>query len=57
MGKELEYENDVHIDVSLIPEWTRDNLARATMEYMKRLLAHPQGRKMIEDKKRELGLI
>lgn len=51
------YDDEVYIDVNLIPKHTQENLARATLEFYKRFIAQPGAREMLEKKKAELGLI
>jgi hypothetical protein len=40
----------VRPDVSLIPDYAAENLARATLEFVKRTLAQPGGREMLDAK-------
>jgi hypothetical protein len=40
----------IKIDVGLIPNYVRDDLAAATLEFMKRILEQPGGRKMLDTK-------
>ena len=46
----------VHIDVNLIPQHTQENLARATLEFIERILSQPGGREALDRKIAELGL-
>lgn len=48
--------NEVKIDVSLIPPHTQEHLARATLEFIERILSHPDGREALDKKIKELGL-
>ena len=41
----------IKIDVGLIPNYVRDDLAAATLEFMKRILEQPEGREMLDTKK------
>lgn len=50
------YDNEIKIDTSLIPNHTRDSLAAATLEFVKGLIENPKTNKMLEEKKKELGL-
>lgn len=40
----------IKIDVGLIPNYVRDDLAAATLEFMKRILEQPGGREMLDTK-------
>lgn len=40
--------SELHIDVSLIPEYTRDVLAAATLEMVRGILKMPNGRAMLD---------
>ncbi len=40
----------IKIDVGLIPNYVRDDLAAATLEFMKRILERPGGREMLDTK-------
>ena len=48
--------SNVKIDVSVIPDCVKEQLAAATLDYIKRIFAQPNGREMIEKKKSELNL-
>lgn len=45
---------DVYVDVTKIPDYVRDQLARATMELILDILRQPGGREMLDAKKAEL---
>lgn len=47
-------ENKVVIDVNLIPEHTKEDLAAATLEFIRAILKQPDGREMLDAKKAEL---
>ena len=38
----------IKIDVSSIPDYVRDDLAAATLEFMKWILEQPSGREMLD---------
>lgn len=38
----------IHIDVSLIPDYKRDQLCAATLEFIKGILRQPGGREMLD---------
>ena len=38
----------IHIDVSLIPDYKRDQLCAATLEFIKGILRQPAGREMLD---------
>lgn len=40
----------IKIDMGLIPNYVRDDLAAATLEFMKRILEQPGGREMLDTK-------
>ena len=40
----------IKLDVGLIPNYVRDNLAAATFVFMKRILEQPGGREMLDTK-------
>lgn len=40
--------SELHIDVSLIPDHTRDVLAAATLEMVRGILKQPGGREMLD---------
>ena len=42
---------DVHIDISAIPDHVRDDLAEATLDFIRSILQQPGGRERIERKK------
>lgn len=42
--------NDVHIDVALIPAHARNDLAVATLEFVRSVLKQPGGRELVEAK-------
>lgn len=51
--------NELHIDVSKIPDHVRDSLAAATLEAYKEWMKDPEKRKMIEErtkKRKALGM-
>ena len=48
--------NNVKIDVSLIPEHTKSYLAAATLEFIQRILSQPGVREAIDRKIKELNL-
>ena len=48
--------NEVKIDVSLIPDYVKERLAAATLEAFLRFMKQPGAREMLEKKKEELGL-
>ena len=52
----LEYEvvDNVKLDVSLIPDVVRDELAAATLEFVRGILRQPGGREMLDSKRDEL---
>ena len=50
------YDNEIKIDTSLIPDYVRDSLAVATLAFVKGLKETPETNKMLEEKKKELGL-
>ena len=50
------YDNEINIDISLIPDHVRDSLAAATLKFVKELIKNPETNKMLEEKKKELGL-
>lgn len=50
------YDNEIKIDTSLIPDYVRDSLAVATLDFVKGLKETPETNKMLEEKKKELGL-
>lgn len=50
------YDNEIKINTSLIPNHTRDSLAAATLDFVKGLKETPETNKMLEEKKKELGL-
>ena len=50
------YDNEIKINTSLIPNHTRDSLAAATLDFIKGLKETPETNKMLEKKKKELGL-
>lgn len=50
------YDNEIKIDTSLIPDYVRDSLAVATLDFVKVLKETPETNKMLERKKKELGL-
>ena len=50
------YDNEIKIDTSLIPDYVRDSLAVATLVFIKGLKETPETNKMLEEKKKELGL-
>lgn len=52
----LEYEvaDSVKLDVSLIPDHVRDELAAATLELVRSILRQPGGREMLDSKRDEL---
>ena len=50
------YDNEIKIDTSLIPDYVRDSLAAATLDFVKGLKETPETNKMLEEKKKELGL-
>ena len=50
------YDNEIKIDTSLIPNHTRDSLAAATLDFVKGLKETPETNKMLDEKKKELGL-
>jgi len=50
------YDNEIKIDTSLIPDYVRDSLAVATLDFVKGLKETPETNKMLEKKKKELGL-
>lgn len=55
LGK-LEYEvvDNVKLDVSLIPDVVKDELAAATLEFVRSILRQPGGREILDSKKDEL---
>ena len=46
----------VHIDVDIIPQYTQECLARATLAFIQRILSQPGGREALDRKIAELGL-
>ena len=50
------YDNEIKINTSLIPNHTRDSLAAATLDFVKGLKETPETNKVLEKKKKELGL-
>ena len=50
------YDKEIKIDTSLIPDYVRDSLAVATLAFVKGLKETPETNKMLEKKKKELGL-
>lgn len=50
------YDNEIKIDTSLMPVHLRDSLAAATLEFVKGLKENPTTNRMLEEKKKELGL-
>ena len=50
------YDNEIKINTSLIPNHTRDSLAATTLDFVKGLKETPETNKMLEKKKKELGL-
>lgn len=52
MTHEGEVVNEIHIDVSAIPDYVRDDLAAATMELYRKILRQPGGREALEARKR-----
>ena len=40
--------DQIHIDVNLIPEWTRDRLCAATLDFIKGILRQPGGKEMLD---------
>lgn len=48
--------NEVKIDVSRIPSHAQEHLARATLEFIERILSQPGGREALDKKIKELGL-
>ncbi len=47
------YDNEIKIDTSLIPEYVRDSLAVATLDFVKGLKETPETNKRLEEKKKE----
>ena len=50
------YDNEIKIDTLLIPNHIRDSLAATTLDFVKGLKETPETSKMLEKKKKELGL-
>ena len=50
------YDNEIKINTSLIPNHKRDSLAVATLDFVKGLKETPETNKVLEEKKKELGL-
>ncbi len=50
------YDNEIKIDTSLIPDYVRDSLAAASLEFVKGLKENSKTNKMLDEKKKELGL-
>lgn len=50
------YNNEIKIDTSLIPNYVRNSLAVATLDFVKGLKETPETNKMLDEKKKELGL-
>ena len=50
------YDNEIKINTSLIPNHIRDSLAATTLEFVKGLIENQKTNKMLEEKKKELGL-
>ena len=53
-GVVYERTDEVKIDVTLIPDHVRDDLAAATLELVRNILRQPGGREMLDAKKAEL---
>ena len=47
---------EIHIDVSLIPTYTQNTLADATLDMIKGILKQPNGRELLDKKINELQL-
>ena len=50
------YDNEIKIDISLIPNHTRDNLAGATLDVVKGVKENPTTNEMLEKKIKGLWL-
>ena len=50
------YDNEIKINTSLIPNHKRDSLAAATLDFVRGLKETPETNKMLDEKKKELGL-
>lgn len=48
--------DEIKIDTSLIPDYLVESLAAATLQFVKELKQNPVTNKMLEEKKKELGL-
>lgn len=48
-----ELTDSIHINVDEIPDYVRDDLAAATLDFIRRLLSNPETRKMLEAKTEE----
>ena len=46
----------IHIDILLIPQYTQETLAAATLDFIHGILAQPGGREALDKKIVELGL-
>ena len=55
-NKDKSCDNAVQIDVDLIPKYAQECLARATLEFIQRILSRPGGREALDRKIAELGL-
>ncbi|MBE6912117.1 MAG: hypothetical protein E7473_06310 [Ruminococcaceae bacterium] len=45
---------DIRAELDRMPEYKKEALARATIEFMQRLLSQPEGRELIKRKKAEI---
>lgn len=52
MTHEGEVVTEIHIDVSAIPDYVRDDLAAATLDLIHGILRQPGGREALEARKR-----
>lgn len=48
--------DEIKIDTSLIPDYLVESLAVAILQFVKELKQNPVTNKMLEEKKKELGL-